>query len=352
MNSEYFTWPDRHLLAEIGPFNLPFDVSVIGLVVAVIGYLVITSYMAKPKEESRKSRRRRKTEEAQEPVTLPVWQHLAVFFGALVGAQIIFSVIGGGGSSELGPIVLRWYGLLFAGAFLTGYFWTRKLWQDAGRDVMEVDSLLMYVIVATVVGARLGEVLFYEFEYYARNPIEIFYIWQGGLASHGATIGILTGLYLFMRNHKGMTFFWLTDRVTMPVILGGAFIRLGNFFNSEIYGSPTDVSWAIVFERLGDQIPRHPTMLYEMITSLLIFGLIVAIYKKYKANPPTGLLTGVFMIALFGSRFLVEFTKDQTQFSPDFALGMGQLLSIPFVIFGIWMLVSKVNWNEHKADGN
>lgn len=349
MNSDFFYWPGQPIITEIGPVSLPFGISVFALVIGIVIYFVATNYILQQQAEpSRKSKRRKKNEETE--VSLPLTWNLGIFAASIIGTQLLFLLLGAETSTELGPLILRWYGILFAGAFLAGYFITRKLWINAGRNVEEVDSLLMYMLIATIVGARLGEVLFYEFEYYARNPIKVFYIWEGGLASHGATIGILIGLWLFVRKQASMSFLWLVDRVTLPVILGGAFIRLGNFFNSEIYGSVTDVPWAVVFQLLNDMLPRHPTMLYESIGCVLIFLLLFSLYKYYKNHPPEGLLTGTFFIALFSFRFFIEFTKDQEQFSPDFALGMGQILSIPFVAFGIWVLVSKVDWKQKHQE--
>lgn len=345
MSSDYFYWSGQPVLTDIGPISLPFEISGFALVLGIIGYFVITSYLIEKqsKPEGKTRRKKKDSEENENTKSIHLSWNLGILAAALVLPQLLFMGIGAETSSELGPITLRWYGLLFATAFLLGYFLTRKTWIDAGRNVEEVDSLLMYVLIATILGARFGEVFFYEFSYYARNPVKIFYVWEGGLASHGAGIGILTGLWLFVRKKADMSYLWLVDRVTLPVILGGTFVRLGNFFNSEIYGSVTDVPWAVIFPRI-DLLPRHPTMLYEAIGCILIFILLFSVYKYYKNKPPEGLLSGLLFITLFGFRFFVEFTKDQEQFSPDFALGMGQLLSIPLVLFGVWLIVKKVNW--------
>lgn len=349
MSSDFFYWSGQPVLTELGPITLPFEISVLGLIFGVIAYFGITSYLlqAKAKTDSKSSKRRENPSDNSPETELAWTTNLGIFLGSLIGFTFLFTSLSSHTTDTLGPLLLRWYGLLFALAFLSGYFITRKLYRDAGRNPAEVDTLLMYVVFATVIGARLGEVFFYEFSYYARNPIKILYIWEGGLASHGAAIGILTGLWLYHRKQTKMTFFWLTDRVTLPAIFGGAFIRMGNFFNSEIYGSVTDVSWAVVFARV-DFLPRHPTMLYEAIGCIVIFLILLSVYRYYKNHPPEGLLTGIFMMALFSFRFLIEFTKDQTQFSPDFPLGMGQILSIPFVLFGLWLITKKVDWKQSR----
>lgn len=239
---------------------------------------------------------------------------------------------------ELGPLTLRWYGLLFASGFLAGYFITRKLFIQAGKSTELVDSLLTYMLVATIVGARMGHVIFYDLGYYMENPVEILYVWRGGLASHGAVIAILLGLWLYVRRYSETTFFWLTDRLTISVALGGAFIRVGNFFNSEILGTPTDVAWAVVFTAVDD-VPRHPAMLYEATLYFLLVGIIWLLYRYYNRQPPEGVLTGWFMIIMFTGRIFLEFTKvRQADFSEAWLLDMGQLLSIPLVLFGIWLL--------------
>lgn len=354
MNSDYFFWEGDPVLLNLGEFTLPFPVSIPGVIVAIILFLVLPKYLVDNDSDDNKSgsgkkkrarRNRGKTAE-NKPVELSAWQSAGLLLGSLAIGQILFLIIPSPTIQQVGPIMIRWYGALFAAAFLCGYFIGRKLFKDAGKDVLLADRLLTYMVLATIIGARLGHVIFYEFDYYSSNLIEVLYIWQGGLASHGAALGILIALWLFIRKHPDINFFWLTDRLTIPVILGGAFIRIGNFFNSEIYGLPTEVPWAVIFSRI-DLLPRHPTMLYESLICLVIFVVLIALYRYYKNYPPVGLLTGVFMIILFTSRFLVEYTKvEQAPFTETWMIGMGQLLSLPFIIFGIWLLVSKVKWSD------
>ncbi len=354
MNGNYFLWEGDPVMLNLGEITLPFPISILGLIFALVIFFVLPGYLVDDDDEkkrlSKKKRRRRSPDQAdssRKPEALSGWQTAGLFAGSLIVGQLLFLFLPGPTIEQIGLIMLRWYGVLFACAFIFGYIIGRKLFKDAGKDVNLADKLLTYIVVATIIGARLGHVIFYDFDYYIRNLHEVLYIWQGGLASHGATVAIMFALWLFMRNHHGITFFWLTDRLTIPVILGGSFIRLGNFFNSEIYGLPTDVPWAVVFARV-DMLPRHPTMLYEAVIGLLILMALVAIYRYYRNHPPEGLLTGVFMITLFTSRILVEYTKvEQAPFTETWFLGMGQLLSIPFVIFGIWVLWEKVKWPAH-----
>ena len=350
MDSNHFVWEGHPILVELGSISLPFPLSILGLLLSVIAYFwIINSYFTPRQQEEKPKKRRRKQESESTGTQLSGWQSFGLFAGCIVAGQLLFAIIPSPEINEIGPITLRWYGLLFATAFLSGYFIGRKLFKDAGRSVEQVDLLLTYVIIATIVGARLGHVFFYEAEHYLRNPIEILYVWQGGLASHGATIGILIGLYLYIRRVGDMSFFWLTDRVAIPVIFGGTFIRIGNFFNSEIYGVESTVPWAVIFTQVSMD-PRHPSMLYEAVFCVLIFTVLWMIYRHFKADPPVGLLTGWFMIMLFSSRILVEFTKvDPADFAHDWLLAMGQVLSIPFVLFGIWLVWKKVpEWNRGR----
>jgi prolipoprotein diacylglyceryl transferase len=232
---------------------------------------------------------------------------------------------------NLGPISVRWYGLLFAMAFIVGYKISQWMYKRENKPESDVEQLAVYMILGTVIGARLGHCLFYNPEYYLSNPIEILMVWKGGLASHGAAVGILTALYLYAKKKKE-NYLWVVDRVVIVVALGGSFIRLGNLFNSEIIGKAADVPWAFIFTSV-DNVPRHPAQLYESITYLVIFLILIFIYKSKKLL--NGFIFGLFLILLFVFRFFVEFLKEnQTGFEEGMALNMGQLLSIPFVILG------------------
>ena len=255
---------------------------------------------------------------------------------------------------HLGSLSIRWYGLLFASAFLSGYYvFTRYLRTDHLTSEM-LDELLIYVAIGTVVGARLGHCLFYEPEYFLRNPFEILKIWKGGLASHGAAVGILLSLWLYIRKYK-LSYLWLIDRIVIVVALGGAFIRMGNFFNSEIYGLPTELPWGVMFvrDKLYDSatgailpvVPRHPTQLYEALSYILIFVSLLIFYRKRHDKMRDGFIFGVFMILLFSARFFIEFVKnDQVAFEAGMSFNMGQLLSLPFILAGIFFVV----WTKYR----
>jgi prolipoprotein diacylglyceryl transferase len=194
------------------------------------------------------------------------------------------------------------------------------------------------MIVAVVAGARLGHCLFYDPVYYLSNPLKILAVWEGGLASHGAAIGIVLAVYLFTQKNKPFTFWMIMDRLTIVIAVGTAFIRLGNFFNSEIIGVPSDVPWAIVFER-EDQLPRHPTMLYESFSYMLGIALFSYIYYAFKRNPPEGLLFGIFLMYMFTARFIIEISKTSQAAFEEVFMSMGQWLSVPFILFGLYVLI-------------
>jgi phosphatidylglycerol:prolipoprotein diacylglycerol transferase len=235
---------------------------------------------------------------------------------------------------RIGNFAVRWYGLLFASGFLFGYLIFYKFFKREGLTVEMLDKLTIYMALGVVIGARLGHCLFYEPDYYLKNPIEILKVWKGGLASHGAAIGVLLALYLFVRKHK-KPYIWILDRIVVVVALGGALIRLGNLMNSEIYGIETNLPWGFVFIRNHEVVPKHPTQIYEALTYFAVFGLLFWIYLKTKGKFRDGTLFGLFLILVFGMRILIEFIKeDQVPFEERMVLNMGQLLSIPFVLLG------------------
>ena len=255
---------------------------------------------------------------------------------------------------SIGNHGIRWYGLMIALGLLSGY-WIFKRYLRGDKLTPEmVDSLLVYIAIAAIAGARLGHCLLYEPGYYLKNPLEILKIWKGGLASHGWAIGILIALWLYYRKYK-IPFLWLMDRIVIVVALAAAFVRLGNFFNSEIYGLPTDLPWGVEFvrDRLYDRatgeilptVPRHPTQFYEALSYLLIFIVSFVFYRKRNTEIRDGFMFGVFMIALFSARFLIEFVKnDQVAFEAGLSFNMGQLLSLPFMVAGIGIIVwTKMN---------
>ena len=235
-------------------------------------------------------------------------------------------------------LTIRYYGVLFASAFFFGYLIMQKIFKKEGLTVELLDKLTVYVALGTIIGARLGHCLFYDPSFYLQHPIEILKIWRGGLASHGAAIGILIALYYFSKKNK-KPYLWILDRIVIVVALGGFFIRMGNLMNSEIYGIPTKLPWGFIFVRNGEVLPKHPTQIYEALSYLLIFILLYSIYNKKGTNVRQGLIFSIFLILLFTVRFLIEFIKEvQVDFEQTMALNMGQWLSIPFILIGIYLL--------------
>lgn len=331
-------------------------------------------------------------------------------------------------------LTLRWYGLLFALGFLVGQQILYYIFKKEGKPEKDVDTLTIYMVIATVIGARLGHVLFYEPERYLSNPLDILKIWEGGLASHGAAVGILFALWLYARKkNPGQNYLQTLDRIVILVALTGALIRLGNFYNSEIIGKPTHNDNGVVFARnitevlksdesvkevryvqrdtasselgykpikiliefeanahnayedyaqymegrvnsflsynpyirehisqpgyldykLGQDefgnyfaivntyaIPRYPAQLYESVSCLLLFLALFWIWTKHKLNLPEGRIFGIFLIVCFGLRFVYEFLKEnQVDFENSLPLNMGQILSIPLVLIGVYVLI-------------
>ncbi len=237
---------------------------------------------------------------------------------------------------------IRWYGILFATAFLSGYYILDKIFknENVGKDWL--DKVLVYVMVGTILGARFGHVFFYDWDYYSQNLGDILAIWKGGLASHGAAIGIIISLWLFSKRVTKKPILWITDRVVITVALGSFFIRIGNLMNHEIVGKPSELAWAFIFQCGPEPIvPRHPAQLYEAICYLIIFGIIFFLYWKKSWGKFQGKIFGLFLILVFIARFFIEFVKNsQGGFESSFGnvLSTGQLLSIPFVLFGLYLL--------------
>ena len=238
---------------------------------------------------------------------------------------------------QFGSVRLFWYGLLFATAILTGLQIMKWIYKREGKSVDLVDSGFIYAVIGIVVGARLGHCFFYDPAFYLANPMKIFAVWEGGLASHGGGLGVIIALYFYVKKYK-LNFMWLLDRMVLPTALFAFFVRMGNFMNSEILGMKTDVSWAIIFARV-DNVPRHPAQLYEAFSYLVIFFILFFIYKNKKVLQP-GFLFGLFLTLVFSARFLVEFVKErQASYSSDLVLNTGQALSIPFLLIGIGLII-------------
>ena len=247
---------------------------------------------------------------------------------------------------HIGGFAVRWYSLLFMSGFILGFFIFQWFFKREKLDPRLLDSLLVTLIVGTIVGARLGHCLFYQPDYYLGSWagfLEIFMPWKGGLASHGGTIALFIAMWWFAHKYgkrQGFDFVWLVDHLSIAVCFAATFIRLGNLFNSEIYGGVTNLPWGFVFVRNEETEPHHPTQLYEALSYLILGLVLLAIYKYRSEKTWRGTFIGLFLIGCFGSRFLIEFIKnDQVDFEAGMALNMGQILSIPFVLLGIGFLV-------------
>lgn len=233
---------------------------------------------------------------------------------------------------------VRWYGVSWALGFLVSQQVMYYIYRREGRSSKEIDTLTIYMLIAALAGARLGHVLFYDPVDYLKEPLRIFAIWEGGLASHGGALGILIALYFFARK-TNVSYLWIVDRLVIVSALTGSFIRFGNLMNSEMVGIPTTLPWGFIFTKI-DSIPRHPAQLYEAIYCLFLFILLFTLWYKHKATMKNGFLFGWFLIILFALRFVDEFFKiNQVAFENDLILNMGQILSIPFVITGILILI-------------
>jgi len=245
---------------------------------------------------------------------------------------------------------IRWYGLMFAIGFWIGYKIVEKMFIQEKIELKWLDSLFVYVMAGTILGARLGHCLFYSWDYYSAHPIEIFKIWEGGLASHGGAIGIIIAIYIYSKRVTKRSMLFTFDRLVVPVALVGALIRIGNLFNHEIYGHATHVPWAFRYIDNVHQwkqgaepvftVPSHPTQLYEAGTYLIVFAILMYLYFKKEAWKREGLIFGLFLNGIFATRFFIEFIKnDQESFESGMLINMGQILSIPFVVLGLWLII-------------
>lgn len=275
--------------------------------------------------------------------------------------------------AQIGPLTLRWYGLLFAMGFLIGLFIVRRMFLAEKAPEAWLDKCFLYVVGGAVLGARLGHVFFYDWEYYSKHLGEIFKIWEGGLASHGGAIGIILAMWIFSRTVSKKSILWILDKIVVPTALAGGFIRLGNLMNSEIVGKPTDSPLGFLFKNaakdtwvkceecvqfvtnclktgtnnLGAEmcmVPRHPVQLYESIGYFAIFGILFYTYWRTEKRHKPGYIFGLFLVLIWGTRFGWEYLKmSQGGFESAFnyVLSTGQLLSIPFILIGLYFMFRK-----------
>ena len=263
---------------------------------------------------------------------------------------------------NLGPLTIYWYSVMFIIAFSLGYYIVQKIYINDNKSVTLVEPLFIYVVFGTLIGARLGEVFFYNWDYFQNNLIEIFlpikrdinssflfgiidgwkFVGYRGLASHGATIGIITSMFIYKYKFKYDSVLWIFDRIVIPIAIGGMFVRIGNFFNSEIVGNYTNSNFGVVFLNNGEIFPRHPAQLYEAFGYLILFILLWNIYWKTNLKKHKGFIFGLFLTCLFSIRILVENVKESQGGGLEDTLGIlstGQWLSIPFIIIGLLLMI-------------
>jgi prolipoprotein diacylglyceryl transferase len=246
---------------------------------------------------------------------------------------------------QVGSYEFRWYTLMFFIGFAVGYQIVKRMFKNEKISLAWLEPLLYYTFFGMMFGARLGHCLFYDPAYYLSNPFEILKVWEGGLASHGGVIGIIIAIYFFSKKVSRKSMMWTFDKLVTPTGLVAALIRFGNLMNSEIIGHATDLPWGVRFVRSADWIryangmPCHPAQIYEAICYFLTFILCMWLYFKKDAWKKEGLIFGIFMICIFASRFFIEFLKmPQVASEADMLLNRGQLLSIPFVLAGIYFV--------------
>ena len=252
---------------------------------------------------------------------------------------------------DLGFFLIRYYSLMFVVAFTLGWFITKKIYKRENIAIEKLDSLFIYFVIATLLGARMGHVIFYQPELITQDFFSVFlpfsfvpeleYTGFQGLASHGATIAIVIAMYIYSKKILKKPILWVLDRVAIGAACGAIFVRIGNFINSEIIGKATGSDFGVVFAQLGEDFARHPAQLYESFGYVFVFAILWFVYWKTDKRYYLGFLLGLFFIMLWTVRFIVEFVKEaQVDDRADWLLNTGQLLSIPFILFGVYMVVA------------
>ena len=260
---------------------------------------------------------------------------------------------------------IRWYGMLWVIGLIVAVFIVQRIFDNEKHPEKWFDSLFVYMMFGIILGARLGHCLFYEPVYYLSNPLEILKIWEGGLASHGGVIGIIIAVWLYSKKVTKKSMLWTFDRVIVPTGFTAAFIRLGNLMNHEIYGGPTTEPWGfrfienISYWKAGAAPiytdPSHPTQIYEAIIYLIVFAVTMYMFFKTNAKYKQGLTLGVAMIMIFLSRFFIEYLKNvqvQSEIAMRESTGLilGQWLSIPFVLWGVWLVWNALKKSKQKEE--
>lgn len=250
---------------------------------------------------------------------------------------------------DLGFFMIRYYSLMYLVAFVLGWYIMKKFYKNENIAEEKLDPLFIYAVLGTLIGARLGHVLFYQTELLWEDPLSVILPFQfspkfeftgfRGLASHGAAIGIIIAMYLYSKKHLKKNTLFILDRIVIPVAIGGVFIRLGNFINSEIIGKPTHSDYGVIFTQLGETFPRHPAQLYEAGCYIIVFTILWFTYWKTDKKDKTGFLFGLFLVLLWSVRFFIEFVKEaQVEDRAAWSLNTGQWLSIPFILLGLYFI--------------
>ncbi len=253
---------------------------------------------------------------------------------------------------DLGFYTIQYYSLMFVIAFIVGWFIMKSIYKREGVSLVKLDSLFIYMVLAILIGARLGHVIFYQSELITQDPLSIFlpistvngFKFTGfrGLASHGAAIGVIISMFIYNKKVLKGPLLWILDRVVIPVAFGAILVRIGNFMNSEIIGKPTNGDYGVVFEKLNETFPRHPAQLYEAFGYVFVLLILWVVYWKTEKRTQLGYLFGLFLVLLWTVRFVVEFYKKSQEGFEDMlgnTLSTGQWLSIPFIIAGVYFMM-------------
>jgi len=267
---------------------------------------------------------------------------------------------------DIGKLSIRWYGVLYAVAFYVGYKIMKNLYQAEKLNQKEVDRLTWHLALGIIIGSRLGFMILHSQEnvvkQYWDNPLDILKIWEGGLSSYGAAVGILIAMYIYTRKGKVRSFLWIMDRVILVVIIGAVFIRMGNLINSEIYGVQTNLPWGFKFIKdslnigkpVSQVIPHHPTQIYESLLFLVLYIVMFRLFKNKRKHFAPGTILGIALIGLFSIRFCIEFIKEpQVSFNyaplTRYGINMSHILSFPFILFGIIVLIYSTRLQKGKT---
>jgi len=252
---------------------------------------------------------------------------------------------------KIGSFAIRYYSLMFVIAFVLGLQLMKRIYINDKVSLEKLDSLFIYTVVATLIGARIGHFLFYDTKFLLEHPLEVLlpvrfnpfqFTGYQGLASHGGAIAVMIAMYFYSKNILKKPLLWILDRIGIPVAIGGMFVRIGNLMNSEIIGKPTNSDYGFIFRQLGEDFPRHPTQLYEAFGYLLTFIILWLVYWKTNKKEKLGYIFGLFFALLWSVRFIVEFFKEaQVDQRAAWDLNTGQLLSIPLILLGLYFMFRK-----------